>query len=111
KKELLQAGPLLVEGSETVGGLDPTKTAVRTLIAWDGGNRWWIGRASACSLSQLGAALASGSPAPWKVHTALNLDGGRSTDIWISASVPGGPADFRPFWNRPVRNFLALTRR
>ena len=110
-RELLQAGPLLVENSRTVSGLDGGKPAVRTLMLWDGGIGWWIGRSSVCTLAQLGAALVKGSPTGWKIHTALNLDGGRSTDLWVSGSVSGGPASFRPLWNRPVRNFLVLVPR
>ncbi|WAC21817.1 phosphodiester glycosidase family protein [Luteolibacter sp. SL250] len=108
RRELLQAGPLLVENGGVVSGLDGAKPAVRMLIAWDGGSRWWIGRSSSCTLAELGAALRGGSPASWPVRIALNLDGGRSTDLWISSAVPGGPASFRPPWNRPVRNFLVL---
>lgn len=111
RRELLQAGPLLVENGSTVSGLDASKPAVRMFIAWDGGSRWWIGRSSSCTLAGLGAALSGGSPASWPVRVALNLDGGRSTDLWVSGSVPGGPASFRPLWNRPVRNFLVLVPR
>lgn len=108
QRELLQAGPWLVEHGNAVSGLDSSKPAVRTFIAWDGGNRWWIGRSSSCTLSQLSSALSRSSPTSWPIRSALNLDGGRSTDLWISGSVPGGPASFRPIWNRPVRNFLVL---
>ncbi|RYD38697.1 MAG: hypothetical protein EOP87_01085 [Verrucomicrobiaceae bacterium] len=111
QRELLQSGPLLVENGVTVSGLDAAKPAVRMLIAWDGGNRWWIGRSSACTLAALGTTLGHGSPTSWPVRMGLNLDGGRSTDLWISGSVPGGPANFRPPWNRQVRNFLVLTTR
>lgn len=107
--QLVQAGPMLVEGSQAVGGLDAAKASPRTVIAWDGGSRWWIGRSSACSLADAARALASGSPAGWNVRQALNLDGGRSADLWISGSVQGGPLTRRPFWNKPVRNFLVVT--
>jgi hypothetical protein len=110
-RELLQAGPMLVENGRTVSGLDSIKSSVRTVILRDGGSRWWIGRASACTLAELAAAIASGDPAGWPVRHALNLDGGRSSDLWISGSIPGGPVSIRPPWNRPVRNFLILTPR
>ena len=110
-RELLQAGPLLVENGRSVSGLNGGKPAVRTLMLWDGDNRWWVGKSSVCTLAKLGAALGDGSPTDWKIHTALNLDGGRSTDLWVSASVSGGPASFRPLWNRPVRNFLVIVPR
>jgi hypothetical protein len=111
QRELLQAGPMLVENGRAVGGLESTKSSVRTIILWDGATRWWIGRASACSLAALAATLASNPPACWPTRHALNLDGGRSSDLWISESTAGGPLTRRPPWNRPVRNFLVLAPR
>ena len=107
-QELLQAGPMLVEGQHGVGGLEATKASVRSVILWDGGTRWWIGRASPCSLAALARALAVGSPGAWPVREALNLDGGRSADLHLTAAIPGGPLTRRALWNRPVRNFLVL---
>jgi hypothetical protein len=107
-RELLQAGPMLIEHGRAVAGLDTLKTSARTVILWDGGSRWWIGRSSPASLAQVAAALASGPVPGWPVRHALNLDGGRSSDLWISEAVPGGPVLRRPAWNRPVRNFLVL---
>lgn len=102
-RELIQAGPLLVENRRAVSGLEATKSSVRMLILWDGGTRWWIGRGSPCTLAALGEALAA-----WPIRHALNLDGGRSSDLWISETVAGGPVLRRSAWNRPVRNFLVL---
>lgn len=107
-RELIQAGPLLVENGHAVGGLEATKSSARIFVLWDGGTRWWVGRGSACTLAALGQALATGQPAGWTVKQALNLDGGRSADLWVSEAVPGGPVSRRPPWNRPVRNFLVL---
>ncbi len=107
-RELIQAGPLLVENRRPVGGLDSTKSRVRTLVAWDGGTRWWLGRTTPCTLAGLAAAMTNGQPAGWPVVAALNLDGGRSADLWISGKIAGGPLVRRPLWNRPVRNFLVL---
>ena len=107
-RELLQSGPLLVEAGRPVSGLDPGKSSVRTLILWDGGTRWWIGRASAASLAETGAVLARQGPARWSVRHALNLDGGRSADLWMASGPDGGPVSRRRAWNRPVRNFLVL---
>jgi hypothetical protein len=107
-RQLIQVGPMLVENGHPVPGLDAAKSRVRTLLVWDGACRWWLGRASACTLSELAAALSRGQPAGWPVRHALNLDGGRSSDLWISAAVAGGPLTRRAPWNRPVRNFLVL---
>lgn len=107
-RELLQAGPMLVENRRAVGGLDTEKSSARTLILWDGGSRWWIGRSSPAPLARVAAVLAGESVPGWAVRHALNLDGGRSSDLWISGEVKGGPVSIRPPWNKPVRNFLVL---
>lgn len=106
--ELIQAGPILVENSRATSRLESTKSSVRTLVLWDGGTRWWIGRGSPSTLAALGQALAQGSPSGWEVRHALNLDGGRSSELWISDLIPYGPLIRRTPWNRPVRNFLIL---
>jgi hypothetical protein len=110
-RELIQAGPLLVENGAGVVGLDAEKSAVRSILLTDGEARWWIGTSSLCTLSALGEALASDSPAPWPIRNAINLDGGRSTDLFVSSQIPGGPFERRGILNRPVRNFLILVPR
>jgi hypothetical protein len=106
--ELLQAGPMLVENTRAVGGLDAEKTSARTMILWDGGTRWWIGRSSPATLAAVASALTDSGVAGWRVRHALNLDGGRSSELWVSSDLSGGPLARRPAWNRPVRNFLVL---
>lgn len=110
-RESLQSGPMLVDRGLAVSGLESDKTSARSFIAWDGGTRWFIGRTSPCPLSILAASLASGHHCGWKIHRTMNLDGGRSSDLWISSRVSGGPLTSRPPWNRPVRNFLVLVPR
>ncbi len=110
-QELIQAGPLLVENSRAVSGLEATKSSVRTVIISDGTTRWWIGRSSPCTLAALSQALTTAQSAGWPIQQALNLDGGRSSDLWVSDTVSGGPIVRRAPWNRPVRNFLVLTKR
>jgi Phosphodiester glycosidase len=107
-RELVQAGPMLIENGRAVGGLNGEKSSIRTLILCDGGSRWWIGRASFCTLARAASTVSHDPPVPWPVRHALNLDGGRSTDLWVSSSVSGGPASWRTPFNKPVRNFLVL---
>ena len=106
--ELLQSGPFLVENGRTLAGLTTEPLRDRSFLAWDGGHQWLIGRTSPCSLAALGAALANAQPAGFPIRHALNLDGGRSSELWASANIEGGPATIRPIWNNPVRNFLLL---
>lgn len=110
-RETLQSGPMLVDRGLAVSGLESDKTSARCFIAWDGGTRWFICRTSPCPLNSLAATLASGKHCGWTIHRAMNLDGGRSSDLWISSSVSGGPLTSRPPWNLPVRNFLILVPR
>ncbi|MEZ7957962.1 MAG: phosphodiester glycosidase family protein [Rubritalea sp.] len=105
---LLQSGPMLLENSKSITGLSNKNSRPRSFIATDGKNHWCIGHADPCSLSQLSEALASISISEFRASKALNLDGGRSSDLWVSASVNGEPKVIRPFWNKPVRNFLIL---
>ncbi|MES2996069.1 MAG: phosphodiester glycosidase family protein [Verrucomicrobiota bacterium] len=108
-REALQTGPLLVENGKAVAGLDDEKTSARSLVLWDGASRWMIARTSPCSLADLAQALSDATNLP--AYTVLNLDGGRSADLWVSAKINGGPIAQRPFYNKPVRNFLVLQRR
>jgi hypothetical protein len=107
-RELIQAGPMLIERKAAVGGLDDVKSSARIVLLWDGSSRWLMARTSPCTLAGLSRALAGASPAGWPVSTALNLDGGRSAELWISDHVSGGGGFTRPIWNKPVRNFLVL---
>lgn len=109
--EALQSGPFLVERGRTVAGLSTTASTARTFLAYDGGTRWILVRTGACSLAELGQALGGGALGGVEIVTALNLDGGRSSDLWISSAVQEGPVQERPFWNKPVRNFLVLVPR
>lgn len=107
-KELLQAGPLLIENHQPITGLDPTKSAMRALLLHDGNHRWWIGITSPCTLAELSRTLSTQSPSGWKISHALNLDGGRSTDLFVSSKIPGGILEQKSLMNRQVRNFLIL---
>jgi len=109
--QLLQAGPMLVDKGKSTKGLSTQNSRPRSFLATDGKNHWIMGHASSCTLSQLGKALDSLKIVDFAVMSALNLDGGRSSDLWVSAEIVNGPASIRPFWNKPVRNFLILKRK
>ncbi|MGJ8656295.1 MAG: phosphodiester glycosidase family protein [Akkermansiaceae bacterium] len=105
---LLQSGPMLLENSNPVAGLSDKSSRVRSFIATDGKKHWCIGHAESCTLAQLSKALTSLETPQFNPTTALNLDGGRSSDLWVASSVAGGDKTIRPFWNKPVLNFLIL---
>ena len=106
--DAVQSGPFLIEKSRPVPGLSQQSSTARTIIGWDGGSRWFLARSGACSLAGLGQALDGAEIGGIKPVAVLNLDGGRSSDLWISGSVQGDQIVERPFWNKPVRNFLVL---
>lgn len=106
--ELLQSGPFLVEGGRAIPGLSPESSTARTFLGWDGANGWFIARSGPCSLADLAKALDGAKIGGISCHVVLNLDGGRSSDLWAGSSLVGGPISQRPFWNKPVRNFLVL---
>lgn len=108
---LLQAGPMLVEHGKAVNGLSDDKHRTRSFIAWDGEHHWAIAYADSCSLAALAKALTHSPAIGFKVYAALNLDGGRSSDLWVGPQVRGGNQTHRSFLNKPVRNYLILTSR
>lgn len=113
-QHLLQTGPMLVEHSASTSGLSTKNSRPRSFIATDGKNHWVIGHASSCTLAQLGSALASlpkTKLSEINIKSAVNLDGGRSSDLWVSSHIQNGPLTIRPFWNKAVRNFLILKRK
>lgn len=104
----VQSGPFIIESGRTVSGLSDKAATARTFIATDGRSGWILARSGPCSLKQLASALQGSSILGVGVLNALNLDGGRSSEIWVSEQIQGGPAYIRPLWNKPVRNFLIL---
>lgn len=109
--ELLQSGPFLVENGRAISGLSPESSTARTFIGWDGASGWFIARSGACSLADLAKSLEGARVGGVSCRVVLNLDGGRSSDLWAGSSLDGGPVTQRPFWNKPVRNFLVLEKR
>jgi hypothetical protein len=105
---LLQTGPFLVENSASVRGLSAEKPRPRSFLAWDGRHHWAFGVAKSATLAQLSAALAAQPVPDFNITTALNLDGGRSSDLWIGPSIKGGPTATRKIWNNSVRNYVLL---
>lgn len=105
---LLQTGPMLAEKGKAIPGLSTTNSRPRSFIAWDDNHHWAIGYAEPCTLDALSHSLAGTSPAGFKISTAVNLDGGRSSELWAGPHVDRGNKSHRSFLNKPVRNYLVL---
>lgn len=101
-RDALQCGPMLVEHSAPVSGLNSVKIARRTAVA-TGPDRHaaliWI---SSTTLADAAAILTRpGVLGAWKPASALNLDGGSSSGLWARGTVS------LPEIKR-VRNFLEV---
>jgi len=104
-KSAVQGGPLLVERSEAIAGLNDTRKARRTFAAVDGKGRATLGVCSAVSLAQLGQILALPQVAgKLRIARALNLDGGSSSAFWFA----GKDGIFSIREQKTVRDFVAI---
>ncbi|NIP92533.1 MAG: phosphodiester glycosidase family protein, partial [Akkermansiaceae bacterium] len=110
-EQLVQAGPLLLENAGAVPGLSTNPARPRSFLAWDNRHHWAIGFTRSATLAELASALASQPVPGTRFSTALNLDGGRSSDLWVSSTIKGGPVSTRRFWNNPVRNYVLIRKR
>ena len=108
-RELVQAGPRLVDSGQAVAGLDNRKRSTRTFIANDGGHQWLIGLAHDITLSELAELLtAPGIMPAFTVNRALNLDGGHSSALYYRTN--DGREHTHPGWST-VRNYLGIVPR
>ena len=110
-ENLLQAGPMLIEHGKPTIGLSDNNARPRSFIAWDGKHHWAIGHIDSSTLAAAARALSETSLIGFKASAVLNLDGGRSSDLWAGPRVPGGEKTHRSFLNKPVRNYLVITSR
>lgn len=102
----IQCGPLLVDSSHTVRGLNNSAMARRTFAATAPNGGALIGLCSEISLAQLGNILATTPLAPdLKIQRALNLDGGSSSAFWFGREKGG---DFSISEAKSVRDFVAV---
>lgn len=104
-RQLLQAGPRLIDAGRPVTSLEGKKHSTRTFIATDGGQRWFLGLAGNVSLGELAEILASADLTGTTLDRALNLDGGRSSAIYYRTADGRDHTD--PGWST-VRNYLAI---
>ena len=104
-REALQAGPFLVDHGKPVAGLNTERRAERTVLLADKQGILALLTTAPVSLAELGRLLATPGLLPGlKIERALNLDGGSSTALWVSAD----PTPFsRPEW-KAVHNAVVL---
>jgi len=101
----VQCGPLLIERSRPLAGLNDTRKARRTFAGVDGKGRATLGVCSPVSLAQLGQILALPQVAgKLRIARALNLDGGSSSAFWFA----GKDGIFSIREQKTVRDFVAI---
>ncbi len=99
----IQSGPFLVEANKITPHLNNEKSTYRTFVATDGQGKWCIGVSSSLTLHELAQWLATpGTLGDFKVHTALNLDGGSSSSFWEKKTGTYFPSF------KSVRNYLGI---
>ena len=102
----VQCGPFLVDRSQSIGGLNDSRSARRTFAATTTGNRALVGVCSGVSLAELSKILANTSFAEdLRIQRALNLDGGSSTAFWF---VRENGSVFSIPEQKPVRDFVGI---
>ncbi|MEN8871921.1 MAG: phosphodiester glycosidase family protein [Akkermansiaceae bacterium] len=109
--ELLQTGPRLVWGEESLTGLSSYNERPRSLMIWDGKNHFGLVHANTATLIGLSNNLKSQPLSGFDIKYAVNLDGGTSCDLWVSGSVSGGGFNKNSFFRKKARNYLALHKR
>jgi len=109
--ELLQTGPRLLWPGETLTGLSPKNNRPRSFLIWDGQDHFGLVHASSATLQGLSNNLKSQPIPNFQITHALNLDGGSSSDLWVSDTIPGGGITKRSFFAKDVRNYLVLKKR
>ena len=102
-REAIQCGPMLVENSTPVPGLNTEKIARRTAVATGPANQAALIYLTSVTLADAAEILSLpkifGS---WKPTLALNLDGGSSSSLWARNTIS------LPEIKR-VRNFIEVT--
>lgn len=107
--QAIQGGPFLVEKGTVVAGLDAKSYSRRTVLLTSGTGDWAILYAPSATLAGLAGMLGDGKTfTRFPVTSALNLDGGLSSGIWIHLGDGAPPVYLREV--NPVRTGIAIIR-
>jgi exopolysaccharide biosynthesis protein len=81
--EAIQSGPFLVEDGRVLTGLNNGRSAARTFVFAGSNSVWGFGICRSVTLAEMGQILSTPNLlGPTSVISALNLDGGSSTQFW-----------------------------
>ena len=104
----VECGPMIVDQSKAVRGLESTKLARRTFAATLAGDKAVLGFCSDVTLADLANILGGGVISDFKIQRALNLGGGSSSAFWFKRA--NGSA-FSISEEKTVRDFVAISPR
>lgn len=104
----VECGPMIVDQSKAVRGLESTKLARRSFAATLAGDKAVLGFSSDVALADLANILGGGGISDFKIQRALNLDGGSSSAFWFKRA--NGSA-FSISEQKTVRDFVAISPR
>lgn len=108
--QLIQSGPFLIENKAIVSGLSDRKFARRTVVGTNGKGDWFLAYTPPITLAQLARALPKATQTKgFQIKTALNLDGGSSSALWVGKSDGSKPFYLKEI--NPVANFLGVVSR
>ncbi len=101
----VECGPMIVDLGNQVAGLDATRQARRTFAAAGKADRAALGFCSDVSLADLSKILTTQFAPNFKIHRALNLDGGSSSAFWFKR---GDGSVFSIPEEKTIRDFVAI---
>jgi uncharacterized protein YigE (DUF2233 family) len=104
----VECGPMIVDGSKPVRGLESTRAARRTFAAVGTGDKAALGFCSDVTLEDLANIVVMANGSDFKIQRALNLDGGSSSAFWFKRA--NGNA-FSISEEKTVRDFVAVAPR
>ena len=106
--QAIQCGPFLLEDGRAVTGLNNERSAPRTFVFTAGNSVWGFGICRSVTLAEMGQIMAVPDLlGRASVASALNLDGGSSTQFWARS----GDDVIRSSTMAVVANYLLLVHR
>lgn len=106
-KYLIQSGPFLIENGKPIK-VKQSEPRPRSFIANDASGNWLIAMVENISLNDLIKLLNEEKIAQFNIKNALNLDGGRSSQIYYHDKLKNNPKMISAFMHRKVKNFICV---
>lgn len=109
-KSLVQAGPFLIENKKPIQVKD-SEPRPRSFIAHDTNGNWLFAMVDSISMSNLVSYLQDDGIPGFTITTALNLDGGRSSQLYHADKEGQTSKQVAAFMYRKVRNYIIVKKK